>query len=302
MRKRSTRTATTEQRNPRTRGIDLCSTREMLRAMNREDAGVARAVARAIPQIAEAVDAISEALRRGGRLIYVGAGTSGRLATLDAAECPPTFGVPREMVVALIAGGRRALTEAVEGAEDNAAAGGRDVRRVRASKRDVVVGLSASGKTPYVLGALETARRAGARTVAVVCNRGSAAGRAADIAIVAETGSEAIAGSTRLKAGTAQKLIVNMLSTGAMIRLGRVYDNWMAGVAQTNRKLRARALGVLREATGVREPVARRTLTAARGDLRIALVMLKRGVTRLQAEFALAAAGGDLRRALGERR
>jgi len=259
-------------------------------------------VARAIPQIAEAVDAISEALRRGGRLIYVGAGTSGRLATLDAAECPPTFGVPREMVVALIAGGRRALTEAVEGAEDNAAAGGRDVRRVRASKRDVVVGLSASGKTPYVLGALETARRAGARTVAVVCNRGSAAGRAADIAIVAETGSEAIAGSTRLKAGTAQKLIVNMLSTGAMIRLGRVYDNWMAGVAQTNRKLRARALGVLREATGVREPVARRTLTAARGDLRIALVMLKRGVTRLQAEFVLAAAGGDLRRALGERR
>jgi len=248
------------------------------------------------------VDAIGGALLRSGRLIYAGAGTSGRLAALDAAECPPTFGVPRGMVVALIAGGRRALTEAVEGAEDNAAAGARDVRRVRASKRDVVVGLSASGRTPYVLGALEAARRAGARTVAVVCNRGTAAARAADIAVVAETGPEAIAGSTRLKAGTAQKLILNMLSTGAMIRLGRVYDNWMIGVAQTNRKLRARALGILQQASGARPAPARKALAAARGDLRIALVMLKRGVTRLQAEFALAAAGGDLRRALRERR
>jgi len=292
----------TEERNPRTRGIDLRLTREILRAMNREDARLARAVARAIPQIAEAVDAICDALRRGGRLIYIGAGTSGRLAALDAAECPPTFGVPHEVVVALIAGGPRALTEAVEGAEDNAAAGARDVRRVRASKRDVVVGLSASGRTPYVLGALEAARRAGARTVAVVCNRGSAAARAADIAIVAETGPETIAGSTRLKAGTAQKLILNMLSTGAMIRLGRVYDNWMVGVAQTNRKLRARALGILQQASGAPAGVARKALAAARGDLRIALVMLKRGVTRQQAEFALAAAGGDLRGALGERR
>ncbi|HVN10214.1 MAG TPA: N-acetylmuramic acid 6-phosphate etherase [Patescibacteria group bacterium] len=292
----------TEERNPRTRGIDLRPTRDILRAMSREDAGVARAVARAIPRIAEAVDAIGGALLRSGRLIYAGAGTSGRLAALDAAECPPTFGVPRGMVVALIAGGRRALTEAVEGAEDNAAAGARDVRRVRASKRDVVVGLSASGRTPYVLGALEAARRAGARTVAVVCNRGTAAARAADIAVVAETGPEAIAGSTRLKAGTAQKLILNMLSTGAMIRLGRVYDNWMIGVAQTNRKLRARALGILQQASGARPTPARKALAAARGDLRIALVMLKRGVTRLQAEFALAAAGGDLRRALRERR
>ena len=302
MPKRFTRRATTEHRNPRTRGIDLRPTREILRAMNREDAGASRAVARAIPQIADAVDAIEEALRRGGRLVYAGAGTSGRLAALDAAECPPTFGVPRGMVVALIAGGQRALTEAVEGAEDNAGAGARDVRRVRASKRDVVVGLSASGRTPYVLGALEAARRAGAKTVAVVCNRGSAAARAADIAIEAETGPEAITGSTRLKAGTAQKLILNMLSTGAMIRLGRVYDNWMAGVAQTNRKLRARALGILEQASGARPAAARKALTSAHGDLRIALVMLKRGVTRLQAEFALAAAGGDLRRALGERK
>ncbi len=270
--------------------------------MNREDAGVPRAVARAIPQIAHAANAIAEALARGGRLIYVGAGTSGRLAALDASECPPTFGVARETVVALMAGGQRALTEAVEGAEDNAAAGARDLRRARCAKRDVVVGLSASGRTPYVLGALEAARRVGAQTVAVVSNRGTSIARAADIAIVAETGPEAIAGSTRLKAGTAQKLILNMLSTTAMIRLGRVYDNWMAGVAQTNRKLTTRALGILREAAGVREAAARRALAGGRGDLRIALVMLKRGVTREQAEFALAAAGGDLRRALGERK
>jgi len=302
MPKHPTSAPATEQKNPRTRGIDLRTTREIVRAMNREDAEVPRAVARAIPQIALAADAIASALARGGRLIYVGAGTSGRLAALDAAECPPTFGVPREMVVALIAGGARALTAAVEGAEDDAAAGGRDLRRARCSKRDVVVGLSASGRTPYVLGALEAARRAGARTIAVVCNRGTLLARAAEIAIVAETGPEAIAGSTRLKAGTAQKLILNMLSTAAMIRLGRVYDNWMAGVAQTNRKLRARAVGILREAAGTGEAAARRALAGARGDLRVALVMLKRGVTRDQAEFALAAASGDLRGAVGERR
>jgi len=179
---------TTGERNPRTSGIDLRPTREVLRALNREDAGVARAVARAIPEVARAVDAIAEALRRGGRLIYVGAGTSGRLAALDAAECPPTFGVAPEKVVALIAGGRRALTGAVEGAEDDAAAGACGLRRVRCSKRDVVVGLSASGRTPYVLGALGYARRARARTIAVTCNRGTAVERAAEIAIVAQTG------------------------------------------------------------------------------------------------------------------
>ena len=295
------RTLTTEQRNARTRGIDLRPAREVVRLLNREDAGVARAVARATPQIARAVEAIAAALSRGGRLIYVGAGTSGRLAALDAAECPPTFGVPRGMVVALIAGGRRALTDAVEGAEDDAAAGARDLRRVRCSKRDVVVGITASGRTPYVLGALAYARRVGTRTIAVMCNRGTPVGRAAEIAIVAETGAEAIAGSTRLKAGTAQKLILNMLSTAAMIRMGRVYDNWMAGVAQTNGKLRARALGILREASGASEADARRAMARAGGDLRVALVMLKRGLTKREAEFALAAAGGNLRAAVGER-
>ncbi|HTT62963.1 MAG TPA: N-acetylmuramic acid 6-phosphate etherase [Bryobacteraceae bacterium] len=294
-------TLNTEKRNPRTRGIDRLATREMMRAMNREDAGVAQAVERAIPQIAQAVEVIAEALRNGGQLIYVGAGTSGRLAALDAAECPPTFGVPRGTVVALIAGGRRALTAAVEGAEDDAAAGIRDLRRAGCSRRDVAVGLSASGSTPYVLGALEYARRSGARTVGVTCNRATALGRSAHIAIVAETGPEAIAGSTRLKAGTAQKLILNMLSTGAMIRLGKVYDNWMIGVAQTNRKLQVRALGILCQASGARRAAAGRALAAARGDLRLALVILKRGLSRRDAQFALAAAGGNLRLALGER-
>jgi len=295
------RTPTTEQRNPRTRGIDLRSTPEILRLLNREDATVARAVASAVPQIARAVDTIMHALRHGGRLIYVGAGTSGRLAALDAAECPPTFGVPRGTVVALIAGGRRALTEAVEGAEDDTAAGARDLRGVRCSPHDVVVGITASGRTPYVLGALEYARRVGARTVAVACNRATPVAHLAEISIVAETGPEAIAGSTRLKAGTAQKLILNMLSTAAMIRLGRVYDNWMAGVSPSNRKLRARAVGILVEATGAKAAEAGRALKAA-GDIRLALIMLTRKLPQRDAVFALKAAGNDLRTALGEGR
>jgi N-acetylmuramic acid 6-phosphate etherase len=301
MRGTTQRRNVTERRNTRTRGIDLLPTREILRVLNREDAGVASAVARAIPQIARAVEAIADSLRRGGRLIYVGAGTSGRLGMQDASECPPTFGVPRRAVVGLIAGGNRALTSAVEGAEDSAESGARDLRGIRCAKKDTVVGLSASGSTPYVLAALDYARRRGAKTVAVTCNRRAAISRAADIAIVAETGPEAIAGSTRLKAGTAQKLILNMLSTAAMIRLGHVYDNWMINVAQTNRKLRARAVSLLRGASGAEESEARRALGAARGDLRVALVMLKRGVGRDEAAPRLDAARGDLRTALGER-
>ena len=292
---------TTESRNPRTRGIGLLPARDVLYLLNREDASVPGAVARAIPQIARAVDTIAFALRRGGRLIYIGAGTSGRLAALDAAECPPTFGVPRTMVVALIAGGRRALTEAVEGAEDDEAAGARDLRRVRCSKRDVVAGITASGRTPYVLGALAHARRTGARTVAITCNPGAPVARAAEITIVADTGPEAIAGSTRLKAGTAQKLILNMLSTAAMIRLGRVYDNWMVGVTQSNRKLRARAAGIVAEAAGVRASAGRKALEAAAGDIRLAMIMLTRKLPQKDAVFALEAAGNDLRTALGER-
>jgi N-acetylmuramic acid 6-phosphate etherase len=301
----------TERRNPRTRRLDLRSTLEVVRAMNREDARVAPAVRRALPAIVRAVDAITNALGNGGRLLYVGAGTSGRLASLDAAECPPTFGTPRGMIQAIIAGGRRALTGASEGAEDSAAQGVRDLARRKVSARDVVVGIAASGTTPYVLGALEFARRRGARTIGIACNRGTPLARAAQIPIVVETGAEAIAGSTRLKAGTAQKMVLNLLSTAAMVRLGRVYDNWMVGVALTNRKLQRRGARILEEASGASASEAARALgksghgrsNALRADrLRVALVMLKTGVSASEARRRLDESSGDVRRALkGER-
>ncbi len=283
------------------------STLEVVRAMNREDAGVAPAVRRALPAIARAVDAIAKAVGSGGRLFYVGAGTSGRLAALDAAECPPTFGTPRGMIQAVLAGGRRALTEASEGAEDSAAQGARDLAKRKVSARDVVVGIAASGTTPYVLGALEFARRRGAMTIGIASNRGTPLGRAAQIAIVVETGPEAIAGSTRLKAGTAQKMVLNLLSTAAMVRLGRVYDNWMVGVALTNRKLRRRGLRILEESSGASVARAAQAMrqsghgkiNALRADrLRVALVMLKADVGAVEARRRLDAAGGNVRRAL----
>ena len=293
------RPTTTEQRNPRSRGLDRKPTREILRVIHREDARVARAVARELPQIARAVDAIARALQRGGRLIYVGAGTSGRLATLDAAECPPTFGVAPRLVQAVIAGGRRALTRAVEGAEDSPAQGARDLAAKRITANDVVVGLTASGSTPYVLGALAYARRRGAVTVGVASNRRSPLARVARILIAPQVGPEVIAGSTRMKAGTAQKLVLNMLSTAAMVRLGRVYDNWMIGVALTNRKLRERGLRILIEATGASVADAQRALRQAGHDLRAALVMLKRGTSAAEARRRLRQARGNLRKALG---
>jgi len=266
----------TERRNPRSRGLHRKSTREILRIISRDDAQVARAVAREIPVMTQAVDAIVRALRRGGRLIYVGAGTSGRLATLDAAEIPPTFGVSSKMVQAVIAGGQRALTEAVEGAEDSAAAGARDLRAKRVTSRDVVVGITASGTTPYVLGALAYARRRGAMTIALTANRGTPVGRATRITIAPQTGPEVVTGSTRMKAGTAQKMVLNMLSTTAMVRLGRVYDNWMIGVALTNRKLRERGVRILCEATGASVAEAERALRQVGDRLPVALERLKR--------------------------
>jgi N-acetylmuramic acid 6-phosphate etherase len=223
----------TEQRNPRTRGLDTKSTIEILRVLNREDQRVALAVQRVLPQIARAVDAIVKSFRRGGRLVYIGAGTSGRLAVLDAAECPPTFGTRPKMVQALIAGGAKALRGAVEGAEDSASNGARDLAKARVTVQDVVVGIAASGTTRYVLGGMEWAKRRGCVTVAVTSNPQSPLARMAKIAITPETGQEAIAGSTRMKAGTAQKMVLNMLSTTAMVRLGRVYENWMIYVALT---------------------------------------------------------------------
>ncbi len=290
--------AKTEQRNPRSRGLDRISTLEILRLLNREDARVAAAVRRELPKIARAVDAIVRSFRSGGRLIYVGAGSSGRLGVLDASECPPTFGTPPRMVQALIAGGEKAIRKAVEGAEDSAAAGARDLAAAGITRSDVVVGIAASGTTPYVLGALRLARRRGAVTVGVTSNPQSPLARQARIAIAPDTGPEAIAGSTRLKAGTAQKMVLNMLSTASMARLGRVYENWMIHVALTNQKLRQRAARILEQSAGVSASAAAHALRQAKHNLPAALVMLKTGARAPQARQWLAKSGGSVRLAL----
>jgi N-acetylmuramic acid 6-phosphate etherase len=268
--------------------------------MNREDRKVAIAVGREIPAIGRAVDAVVESVRKGGRLLYVGAGTSGRLAVLDAAECPPTFGVSRNLVQALIAGGKRAVTGAVEGAEDSVANGARDLRANKVGRNDVVVGIAASGTTPYVLGALAFARKRGATTVAITANRRTPITRHAQIAIATEVGPEIIAGSTRLKAGTSQKLVLNMLSTAAMVRLGHVYENLMIDVALTNQKLRDRALRILAEASGRSSSMSAHALRQSGHNVRVALVMLKCGLDAKNARARLVLTKGNLRQALGE--
>lgn len=290
--------AKTELENPRSRDLDRRATLEILRILNGEDARVASAVRKALPAIARAVDQTVKALSSGGRLIYVGAGTSGRLAVLDAAECPPTFGVPPTTVQAVIAGGARALRYAAEEAEDSATDGMQDLQRLRISRRDVVVGISASGATPYVLGALHFAKRRGAVTVGVTSNPHSPLARESAIAIAPDTGPEAITGSTRLKAGTAQKLVLNLLSTAAMVRLGRVYGNSMIYVALTNNKLRQRGAQMLEAAAGVDASTAQHALRQAGHNLPAALVMLKSGVNGRDAKRALAAARGNVRKAL----
>jgi N-acetylmuramic acid 6-phosphate etherase len=288
----------TEERNPRSRGLDTKSTLGILRVMNGEDARVAVAVRRELPAIARAVDAIVKSLRAGGRLFYVGAGTSGRLAVIEAAECPPTFSTPPKMVHAIIAGGARAMRGAVEGAEDHPANGARDLAAAGVTRRDVVVGLAASGTTPYVLGALKLARKRGALTIGVTSNRRSPLAAAARIAITPDTGPEAIAGSTRLKAGTSQKMVLNLLSTAAMVRLGRVYENWMIYVALTNQKLRRRGARILEEAARVPASAAAHALRQAGHDLPVALVMLKTGANARDARRRLAQSGGNVRQAL----
>jgi N-acetylmuramic acid 6-phosphate etherase len=288
----------TEQRNRNSRGLDRKTTLEVLRVLNGEDARVALAVRRELPKIARAVDAIVRALRSGGRLFYVGAGTSGRLAVIDAAECPPTFGTPPKMVKAILAGGTRAIQHAVEGAEDSDAGGARDLSRAGVTRRDVVVGLSASGTTPYVIGALRLAHKRGAITVGVTSNPRSSLARQSRIAIAPDTGPEAIAGSTRLKAGTAQKMVLNLLSTAAMVRLGRVYENWMVYVALTNQKLRRRGARILEEAAGVSASQSEHALRRTGHDLPAALVMLKAGATARDARQSLAESGGHVRRAI----
>jgi N-acetylmuramic acid 6-phosphate etherase len=274
--------------------------REIVELMNREDRKVTIAVGRAIPAIARAVDAIVAGIRNGGRLFYVGAGSSGRMGVLDAAESPPTFGTSPKLVQTLIAGGRRAVTGAVEGAEDSVRNAERELRERKLSRNDVVVGITASGTTPYVVGALKYAQRHGAATVTITSNRRTPAARVAKIVIAAEVGPEVLTGSTRLKAGTAQKMVLNMLSTAVMVRLGHVYENLMIDVVQTNEKVAKRALRILAEASGKSVSAAEHALRAARHNMRVALVMLKSGMDAREARMRLADARGDLRKALGE--
>ncbi len=289
----------TEQRNPRTADIDRRSTLEILQLINDEDAGVAAGVRNALPAIGQAVDVIAERLHGGGRLIYVGAGTSGRLAMLDAAECAPTFGTPPELVRALIAGGERALTHSVEAAEDNRQAGRDDLLAINLSRQDAVVGIAASGRTPYVLGALEAANEIGAATIAVVCNVHAPMLDAAQIGIAALVGPEVIAGSTRMKAGTAQKLILNMLSTATMIRLGKVYGNLMVDVRATNQKLAGRARRIVGEVTGVSEERAAQLLDQAGNEVKTAIVIALLNVSPDEARALLASRQGMLRDVIG---
>ena len=290
----------TEQRNPGSRNLDRMTAIQIVRLMSREDRKVPTAVARELPAIAQAVEAILQRIENGGRLIYVGAGSSGRIATLDASECPPTFGTPPELVQALIAGGKRAMTQAVEGAEDRWGEAVRDLKRIRLTGADAVVGIAASGTTPYVLAALAFAKKRKALTIAITSSRRSPLARAARIAIAPEVGPEVIAGSTRLKAGTAQKLVLNMLSTATMVRLGHLYDNLMIDVARTNEKLRDREKRILMEASRRDVSAVEHALRQSKHNLRLALVMLKRNISAEQAKKRLAAARGHLRRALGE--
>ena len=290
----------TEQRNAASRNLDRMTAREIVRLMNREDRKVAAAVGRELPGIARAVDAIVNGIRKRGRLIYVGAGSSGRMAVLDAAECPPTFGVSPKAVQALIAGGRRAVTGAVEGAEDSIRNAERELRERKLTRNDIVVGVTASGTTPYVVAAMKFARGRGAVTVAVTSNRRMAAARLAKIVIAPEVGPEVLTGSTRLKAGTSQKMVLNMLSTAVMARLGHVYENLMIDMMLTNEKLADRALQILAEASGKKVSAAEHALRAAGHNMRVALVMLKLRVGAAEARKRLKAVRGDLRKAMGE--
>jgi N-acetylmuramic acid 6-phosphate etherase len=288
----------TEQRNPRSRRLDRLTTSQVVRLMNREDHRVPRAVARELPRIARAVDLIVERLHQGGRLFYVGAGTSGRLGVLDAAECPPTFGTPRSLVQGIIAGGRTALVRSIEGAEDDARAAEAALKRKRVSRKDVVVGLMASRRTPYAIGALRYGRRVGAATVAITANPGRGKPLPADVVIAPHVGPEVVTGSTRLKAGTAQKLVLNMLSTATMVRMGKVYENLMVDLRVASRKLSERTKRVFMEATGARYDESGRWLKRAGGSLKVAIVMHRAEVSREEARRRLKEAQGWVRQAI----
>ena len=292
-------TPLTEQENARTAQISSLPTAEVLRLINEEDARVAEAVAQVLPEIARAVEEIVVRLEQGGRLFYIGTGTSGRLGVLDASECPPTFGVSPDLVQGIIAGGYEACYRAVEASEDDAAAGANDLEARGFTKQDALVGIAASGRTPYTVGAVEYARQLGAFTVALTSAPGSLITQAAEISIVPVVGPEVIAGSTRMKAGTAQKLVLNMISTGAMIRLGYVTGNRMTNMQTRNVKLRARAERILAVEAGLGEERAKEVLDSAKGSLPVALVMSQTGCSQEDADSALKASRGVLARAIG---
>lgn len=290
----------TEQRNERTMNIDTLSTLEMLEVINEEDHKVPEAVRLTLPEIARAVDVIYGNMRRGGRLIYCGAGTSGRLGVLDAAECPPTYGVDPGLVVGLIAGGPSAFIKAVEGAEDSAALGAEDLKALDFSERDVLVGIAASGRTPYVLGAMGYAREKGAPVIALTCCRDSELSRAADITIAPLPGPEVITGSSRMKSGTAQKLVLNMLSTAVMVKMGKVYGNLMVDVKASNEKLYQRAVSIVRTVTGAEEAAAKDALEKCGYSCKTAIVMLLLHLDAEAANRVLEAADGRIAQAIAQ--
>lgn len=293
-------TLTTEARNPHTQRLDALSTSELVAAINAEDRLVAAAVHGELAAIARAIDAIFDRMHKGGRLVYVGAGTSGRLGVLDAAECAPTFSASPQQVIGLIAGGPGALLQAVEGAEDSTELGAADLRALGLGHKDCVIGIAASGRTPYVLGALAYARQVTALTVAVVCNRASQVAAAAEFPIEVVTGPEVLTGSTRMKAGTATKMVLNMLSTGVFVRLNKVYGNLMVDLQATNQKLKARSVRIVAEAAGVDAAAAAAALAACDGEVKVAIVSLRKGVAPAVARTLVFHHDGSVRLALGE--
>ena len=291
-------TLMTEQRNPNSMHVDSLSALEIVQLMNDEDKQVPLAIEKCLPQIAQAVECIVAAFQQGGRLVYIGAGTSGRLGVLDASECPPTFGVSPEMVKGIIAGGERALRHPIEGAEDSKAQAVIDLQTIQFSSKDVLVGIAASGRTPYVIGALEYAKRLGSVTVSIASNPNSAMANIVDIAIDTVVGPEVLTGSSRLKSGTAQKLVLNMLTTASMILMGKCYQNLMVDVQASNEKLKARAIRIVMQATDCDKALAEETLKQADQNAKLAIMMILSGLDRAQAEALLEKHQGKLQLAL----
>jgi len=289
---------TTESRNPDTMNLDEMTPLQIAAIMNQEDAKAVKAVEKVLTQIATAIEWATDSLKAGGRIIYIGAGTSGRLGVLDAVECPPTFGVPRELVVGLIAGGDKAFVEAVEGAEDSETLCEAELKEIGLTSKDIVIGLAASGRTPYVIYGLDFANKTGCHTVAIACNKGSDVGKKAKLAIEPVTGPEVLTGSTRLKAGTAQKMILNMISTGSMVGIGKAYENLMVDVKQSNEKLVVRSQNIVMTATGCTREEAETVLKQAEGHVKTAITMILLDCDPEDARQKLSQAGGKIRKAL----